>query len=212
MASNHHKHRQKYIYIHPFYCQVNIPSAEMVIKVVPPEGKIELTEKLKPICESSPPYKSYYAVTRAEVDIKPWKDMLNSLPDGFWQDENQVGNVKLIRPAHDAWGIQKIMFTFCDDFLQKVLDLPYSQSPEWRPLLMSVYKAMGIDENKVVRSLLARMPAGVKIPVHHDTGFWVQHTHRCHLAIETGDEVEFWIGPTPNLMSQVRSFLSDFKS
>ena len=29
------------------------------------------------------------------------------------------GNVKMTRPAHDAWGIKKITFNFCDDFLLK---------------------------------------------------------------------------------------------
>ena len=58
-------------------------------------------------------------------------------------------NVKLTRPAHDAWGIKKIVFNFCDDFLTKVLDLPWGQAEEWRALLLPIYQAIGIREDQV---------------------------------------------------------------
>lgn len=44
---------------------------------------------------------------------------------------------------------------------------------------------LGIPEGKVMRCLLASMPPGCVIPVHHDTGLWVQHTHRIHVAVTT---------------------------
>jgi hypothetical protein len=96
----------------------------------------------------------------------------------MWDDDSQDGNVKLMRPAHDRWGIKKIVFTFCDDFLLKVLDLPWASDPAWQPHLDAIYEAIGVDKRKVVRALLASMPPGVDIPVHHDTGHWVKHTHR----------------------------------
>lgn len=37
----------------------------------------------------------------------------------------------------------------------------------------------------MVRCLLASMPPGCVIPVHHDTGHWVKHSHRVHVAIVT---------------------------
>lgn len=37
----------------------------------------------------------------------------------------------------------------------------------------------------MVRCLLASMPPGCVIPVHHDTGHWVKHSHRIHVAIVT---------------------------
>jgi hypothetical protein len=42
---------------------------------------------------------------------------------------------------------------------------------------------------------------GVDIPIHHDTGEWVKHTHRVHVPIITGDEVEFMVGPNEGSMS-----------
>ena len=171
--------------------------------VIPPVGIVSLEDKQIPVCERSPPYDEHYAYTRGIVDVTKFQEKLRSMPPEMWEDENQEGNVRMTRPAHDAWGIKKIVFQFCDDFLLKVLDFPWSQQAEWKELLCTVYNAMGIDETRVVRSLLASIPPGVSIPVHHDTGYWVKHTHRCHLAIETGKDVEFKIGPIPELMKKV---------
>jgi hypothetical protein len=47
---------------------------------------------------------------------------------------------------------------------------------------------------------LASMPPGATIPVHHDTGEWVKHTHRIHVPIITGEGVEFLVGPNEGEM------------
>ena len=72
------------------------------------------------------------------------------------EDEHQEGNAKITRPAHDAWGIKKIIFTFCDDFLLKVVELPWSREERWRRHLLNIYETIGVQESKVVRALLAR--------------------------------------------------------
>lgn len=62
--------------------------------------------------------------------------------------------------------------------------------PSSTQALQPVMDVLGIPEEKMVRCLLASMPPGCLIPVHHDTGHWVQHTHRVHVAIITDvDEV-----------------------
>lgn len=38
--------------------------------------------------------------------------------------------------------------------------------------------------------------------VHHDTGFWVHKTHRCHAPIVTNGGVVFRAGPTEALMAR----------
>lgn len=166
------------------------------MKIIPPYGTIQLNEKLIPIIEHEiPPVNYPLIVTRKEINITSFKEKLLSLPSDIWDDEHQIGNVKLTRPAHDKWGIKKIIFTFCDDFMLKVLDLPWSQDETWKQLLDPIYEAIGVDKNKIVRSLLASMPPGVVIPVHHDTGHWVKYTHRVHVPIITGPELEFLVGP-----------------
>ncbi len=174
--------------------------------IIPPNGIVPLSEKLTAICERDK-FDPHYVYTRGIVDVSGLKNKLASLPADVWDDQNQEGNVRLTRPAHDAWGIKKIIFNFCDDFLMKVLDLPWSQLEEWRSLLLPIYNSIGVDESKIVRSLLASMPPGVAIPVHHDTGYWVKHCHRVHVAIDTGAEVDFLVGPTNDLMQKVREIL-----
>eukprot|EP01031_Cornospumella_fuschlensis_P037047 gene37047-44961_t len=134
-----------------------------------------------------------------------WTAKIDSIKsDPIWHahDVDSKDTIKIARAAHDAWGIEKIIFKFCDDFLLKVITLPYAEQEDWKELLASVYAAIGVPEERVVRCLLARMPANVQIPVHHDTGYWVQHTHRCHLAVETNERIQFLVGPTPELMQQ----------
>lgn len=72
-------------------------------------------------------------------------------------------------------------------------------------LLAPIYESVGITcpEKQVVRSLLASMPPSMSIPVHHDTGFWVKHTHRCHVPIITNEVVDFMVGPTADTMFKV---------
>ena len=177
------------------------------VLVPPPGPPISLGEcKLIPVCEQDEEQQGkLHAVTLGELDVSAFKEFLQSLPSSHWEDEHaSTENVKLTRPAHDAWGIKKIVFTFCDDFLQKVFDLPFSQHEQWRRFLSPIYKAAGVtDEGKIVRSLLASMPPGVNIPVHHDTGYWVKHTHRVHVAIDSSSaQVDFLVGPTPDKMQK----------
>ena len=173
---------------------------------IPVQGQVNLIHKNSPICELPDTDKSEdnsLIVTRAVINITPFKKHLLSLPNEMWESENQVGNTKLVRPSHDAWGIKKIIFVFCDDFLQKIFNLPWSQLQEWRQLLLPIYDAVGISENQIVRCLLASMPSGSSIPVHHDTGYWVQKTHRLHLPIITGDGVDFLVGPKDDSLTKV---------
>ena len=172
---------------------------------IPPFGEVKLTDKTIPIFEKGPPFDENYAYTRAIVDVSKFKEKIHLLPPGIWEDEKQQGNVKLVRPAHDKWGIKKIVFVFCDDFLQKILDLPWSKDEEWRQHLLPIYESVGVNERRVVRSLLASMPPGMTIPVHNDSGYWVKKTHRLHVAIDTGPEVDFFVGPTNDTLRKVNS-------
>jgi hypothetical protein len=170
--------------------------AALISGVVPPPGRVPLSDKEIPLFERELRPDESMAYTINEIDVSAFKDFLLNSPSTIWdEDYHDVNNVKLMRPAHDAWGIKKIMFTFCDDFLLKVLDLPFSQDEVWRKHLKPIYDACGVPEHRIVRSLLASMPPGVNIPVHHDTGHWVKYTHRIHVAIHTNtNDVDFFVG------------------
>lgn len=163
--------------------------------LIPPYGKVDLLDKVSPVCERGDNIAPVWAYIRAEIDIKALKHKLHNYSDDVWESDSQSSNVKIVRPSHDQWGIKKIIFVFCDDFLQRVFDFPWIKDEEWRTLLNPIYKSVGTDESKVVRCLLASMGPGTSIPVHHDTGYWVKHTHRIHVPIETGPEVDFFVGP-----------------
>ena len=172
------------------------PGAVIPPSPLPGKREVPLAAKAVPVCERALNDCEALALTLAQVDVSAFKKKLLESGTGIWDDDyHNRENIKLTRPAHDAWGIKKIVFTFCDDFLQKVLDLPFSQSDEWREHLLPIYNAIGVSEKRIVRSLLALMPPGVKIPVHHDTGYWVKYTHRVHVAIITDPSVDFFVGP-----------------
>lgn len=70
--------------------------------------------------------------------------------------------------------------------------------------LQPVLDVLGIPEGKIIRCLLASMPPGCVIPIHHDTGHWVRHTHRVHVPIIT-DVAEVCVYAC--LMAGVRGFV-----
>ncbi len=118
-------------------------------------------------------------------------------------------NVSVTRPSHDAWGIKSCVLLFCDDFLSTVYEMPwwhdetslasYDGSTSFKKAVEPILQALGVDgpsgNRRIVRMLLASMPPGVTIPVHHDTGAWVKKSHRVHVPIiTTPEEVLFRCG------------------
>ena len=145
-----------------------------------------------------------------------------SSPTNLWNEQNaSLHNVKITRPSHDAWGIKKIILVFCDDFLSTVYRLPWYQTSDgvanggggngntvgdqMHKAIQPILDCLGIAPSQMVRCLLAALPPGVTIPVHHDTGEWVKYTHRVHVPIIVPDEelVLFRCGPTEQSMGRV---------
>nr|QID90271.1 sulfotransferase [Saccharina japonica] len=178
--------------------------------LMPPDGLVKLKDKRVPVVEQVAedrldPEARPMVFTRGRVDVSLLQHLLSSKGDAVWTDEEHArSNVKLTRPAHDRWGIGKIVFVYSDDFLKKVYTFPWFHDPEWRQALQPVLDVLGIPEGKVMRCLLASMPPGCVIPVHHDTGLWVQHTHRIHVAVTTDvAEVDFFVGADVDNMRKV---------
>ena len=142
----------------------------------------------------------------------------------LWNEENAaVNNVSITRPSHDAWGIKKIVLIFCDDFLHTIYTLPWYQphlvdnnnnnsnnentaiGKNMHAAIQPILDTLHIQQSQVVRCILAGLPPGTTIPVHHDTGEWVKHTHRIHVPIIVNDtnKVLFRCGPTVSSMERV---------
>ena len=92
------------------------------VAIEPVKGEVLISEKEFPICElpEEQRAKEDWCFTRAIVDVSAFKAHLREMPPETWEDFSIKENVSIRRPAHDAWGVKKIIFTFCDDFLQKV--------------------------------------------------------------------------------------------
>lgn len=128
--------------------------------------------------------------------------------DALWTTEGQQSNVRLQRAFHDALGVEQVVFVFCDDLLRSVYELPWWET--WRGELAPVLERLGIAQDRVIRCLLARLPAGAKIPVHHDTGLWSTRSHRVHVPLVTSEQdggedgqVVFNVGPRAGAMQRV---------
>ena len=173
-----------------------------------PEG-VPLEEKLAPLAEVHPQTRGSFApslVHRADVDCSPLVDLLEKEGAMAWDADNQAEtNVPFERPAHDRWGVGKIMLIHCDDFMKKVYHMPWwTERPQFREAIEPFFKALGVPTHRVVRCLLAKLPIGTTIPVHHDTGFWVSRSHRLHAPVVTDGGVIFRAGPTEPLMQRYR--------
>ena len=94
-----------------------------------------------------------------------------------------ASNVFLKRAFHDRIGVNKAIFCFCDDLFTTVYRLPWWHS--WRNVLLPIFHQLHVRPESVVRCLLARLPPGAGIPVHHDTGRWCTRSHRVHIPVFT---------------------------
>uniref|UniRef100_A0A7S1XSD5 Aspartyl/asparaginy/proline hydroxylase domain-containing protein n=1 Tax=Phaeomonas parva TaxID=124430 RepID=A0A7S1XSD5_9STRA len=172
-----------------------------------PPGAVRYDDKAAPIhelgeaavaAEAAP-----FIFTRGEADVSGILEKLEAGGDEIWSEAvAREGNVHIDRPSHDSWGIRKIIFCFADDFLQRCFRLPLWRDPEWRALLDPVFEAAGVAPERVVRCLLASMPPRTVIPTHHDTGYWVRHTHRLHCAVKTNGGVVFRVGPREDALTR----------
>ena len=152
-------------------------------------------------------HEKIWCCKRGEIDVSGIKRKLVEGGEDIWSDKlASETNVAVTRPAHDAWEIRKIIFIFCDDFLKRCYELPWwHMNKEWKELICPIFEQLKIPESKIVRCLLASMPPGLQIPVHHDTGYWVNYTHRVHVPIITDtSKVIFLSGADENNLKRIR--------
>ncbi|CAN0340436.1 unnamed protein product, partial [Ectocarpus fasciculatus] len=178
--------------------------------LVPPSGQVKLKDKKLPVIdqvakEKLDPEARPFVFTRGRVDLSILKQLLSSRGDSAWTvEEHARTNATVSRASHDKWGSRAIPLVYCDDFIKRVYQFPWFQQPEWKEALQPVLDVLGIHEDQIMRCLLASMPPGNVIPVHHDTGLWVQHAHRTHVAVTTDvSEVDFFVGPDEEHMRKI---------
>lgn len=165
-------------------------------------GQVDISNIVRLLDEGCQDPAPVTMLTPAELKSQKVKSRSN-----LWDEVNAANNnVHVVRPSHDAWGIKKIVLIFCDDFLQTAYEMPWwHMKPDMRKAVQPVLDTLNVDPKRVVRMLFAALPPGVTIPVHHDTGAWVQKTHRVHVPIVVDDpaRVLFRCGPIESMMQRV---------
>lgn len=126
------------------------------------------------------------------IDISLLQQRILKHGPDLWDPNNQKDNVSVRRAGHDTWGIGKVVFIFGDDYLKKVLTFPWFYT--WEKELIPIFRQIRLPLHRIVRCILACMPPGAEIPLHHDTGSWVHFTHRMHLPVFTSENVDFMVG------------------
>ena len=134
-------------------------------------SRVDSNVKPKNATKTNKPAKKIFGVTVNNTKASPQINSTN-----LWNEQNAAkNNVKITRPSHDRWGIKKIVLMFCDDFLHTIYTLPWFQNEnkignQMYTALQPILDCLGIQKSQLVRCLLAGLPPGVTIPVHHDTG------------------------------------------
>ena len=106
--------------------------------------------------------------TRGVVDVTSLKSLVTpghntpiekspAIPT-MWDDAlARSSNVLVTRPSHDAWGIKKIVLMFCDDFLQRVYEMPwwYDEGSGFKTAIAPILEKLGVggewEERRIVR-------------------------------------------------------------
>ena len=169
---------------------------------VPPGDWMDLRHKLTPSEQwpedvPTPPL----CVSRGQANVTKLQKCLVQMDDIDWSDQAQQkhGNATLTRAAHDRIGVAKIIFMFSDDLLTHVFR--HAWWLEWKEPLEQIFASIGVDPNKIIRCMLARLPPKTHIGIHHDTGRWATVSHRVHVPIFTDPtKVVFRSGRTPSTM------------
>ena len=96
--------------------------------------------------------------------------------------------------------LNKVILRFSDDILTKVYQTPAWN--DWYPQIKPILQHLGLKSSQIVRMMLARIPPGCHITMHHDTGRWTTRTHRMHIPVVTNPDVVFRVGPGPHHMKR----------
>lgn len=160
-------------------------------------------QKQVPLSELDPAVASGFPVVverQRDIDISALQQRIANAGPQLWDPAHQKDNVPIQRAGHDKWGIGKVVFVFCDDYIRKVYTFPWFH--EWRDELEPIFKQIQIPFDRVIRCILASMPPDSDVPVHHDTGSWVGKSHRMHIPIFTDASIDFQVGHNEQAMTR----------
>ncbi|TYZ60992.1 hypothetical protein PybrP1_005347 [[Pythium] brassicae (nom. inval.)] len=164
---------------------------------------VPLEQKRVPLSELDPAVAGAFPVVverQVGVDVSALQRRIRAEGEQLWDPSHQKDNVPIQRAGHDKWGIGKVVFVFCDDYISRVYTFPWFHA--WKAELEPVFQQIQIPLERVIRCILAIMPPGAVVPVHHDTGAWVAQSHRMHIPIFTDPSVAFEVGANEQSMAR----------
>lgn len=136
-----------------------------------------------------------------DIDVSALQQRIVAGGAQLWDPRSQKDNVPIQRAGHDKWGIGKVVFIFCDDYISRVYTFPWFHA--WKRELEPIFAQIQIPKERVIRCILASMPPDADIPVHHDTGAWVAKSHRMHIPIFTdAAAIDFQVGVNEQNMAR----------
>ena len=129
-------------------------------------------------------------IARGVIDVGPLQAMVEAESLEQWAgDDFRQRQFKAHRDT-------ETIFLIYDDDLRHVSPTRRERFREYEPLVTPIFTLLsaGICGGGCVRCLLTRLKPGGCIPPHVDRGFSLEHSHRVHVPIVSGGQVEFRVG------------------
>lgn len=108
------------------------------------------SQKQVPLCELDPAVASAFPVVierQCNIDISAIQKRIRAAGEKLWDPAHQKDNVPIQRAGHDKWGIGKVVFVFCDDYISRVYTFPWFH--EWKNELEPIFKQIQIPLERV---------------------------------------------------------------
>lgn len=84
---------------------------------------------------------------QAQIDISLIQKRIKAEGEQLWDPAHQKDNVPIHRAGHDRWGIGKVVFIFCDDYINKVCTFPWFHA--WKNELEPIFEQIQIPVERV---------------------------------------------------------------
>ena len=134
--------------------------------------------------------KSNYLLLHRGLDVAAIRNKIEQIPISRWLDSERE---QRFDPHRDTQALVLIHFFRDEHTKPDYRELYFDLQNELKPAVDCIadyYQNNGF----LVRMLLAKLPAGSKIPSHTDFGYALLNCHRVHIPIITNEKVVFMVG------------------
>lgn len=111
-----------------------------------------------PLSELEPLVADAFSVVverQAGVDVSALQRRIRAEGEQLWDPSHQTDNVPIQRAGHDKWGIGKVVFVFCDDYISRVYTFPWFHA--WKDELEPVFQQIQIPLERVRTAVVMQL-------------------------------------------------------